>query len=509
MKIAFINDSSQRLGIQYLGVQSISAVLKAEGHQTELFVDPQLFNDSHCSIKSLSRFFDFKQDIIKQLKEYQPDIIGFSVVTDLYPWACEMATLIKKEMNVPIIFGGVHSSSVPERVIKNDVVDIVCVGEGEYPMLELINSMAKGQIDYSIKNLWFKNNGKIIKNELRPLVENLDKLPFPDISLYSEEMGCLKNRYYIAASRGCPNRCSYCLHSYFHDLYKANGRYVRKRSVENVISELIQARTKYSIKKTLFTDDCFGSDINWLKKFAIEYKQKINVPYLCIMQPADVTQESVDCLKKSDCCFVFLGIQSWDKDLRESLLDRYVKNDSMQKAIKLIKKARIQVVVDNLMGLPGQSNESLINSNMEYAELRPNRIFFFELRYYPKTAILDKALNEGFVNEGRYQRILNGEDQGGLCVKRPFYKRDKIQNNFNKAKMLLFMLDVFPASIINFIVKKKIYNYFPSFFDMSIFMLFRTLFSRDLDSRLRVYESFAKYAYFMKKKLKLFIKGKG
>jgi len=186
MKIAFVNDFSQRLGIQYLGIQYISAVLKSGGHKTKLFVDPQLFKDSHCSIKVLSRHFDFKREIIHELKIYQPDLIGFSVVTDFYHRACELSAAIKGEMDVPVIFGGIHPSSAPEGVIKNDFVDIVCVGEGEFPMLELVNSIEKGRIDYSIKNLWFKKDGKIVKNELRPLIADLDKLLFPDQELYND-----------------------------------------------------------------------------------------------------------------------------------------------------------------------------------------------------------------------------------------------------------------------------------------------------------------------------------
>ncbi|HPN57447.1 MAG TPA: cobalamin-dependent protein, partial [Candidatus Omnitrophota bacterium] len=159
MKIAFVNDCVERLGVEY-----ISAILKNNGHQVQLFVDPQIFNNVYMQINRLSRYFDYSEKIIKDLVTYQPDLIGFSVDTESYQWASRTARRIKAHLRTPIIFGGIHPTSVPERVILNDSVDILCVGEGEYPMLELADSMSRGRMDMSIKNLWFKTNGKIIKN---------------------------------------------------------------------------------------------------------------------------------------------------------------------------------------------------------------------------------------------------------------------------------------------------------------------------------------------------------
>src|SRR3989338_10901652 len=147
MKIAFVNDSCERLGVEY-----ISAVLKAGGHQTKLFVDPQLFDDVYIHSHFLKNIFNYKNKLIFELKNYRPGLISISVDTECYQWACTISRLIKKGLpGTPIIFGGIHPTSVPERVIKNDFVDMVCVGEGEYPMLELADSMQKGKIDYGIK----------------------------------------------------------------------------------------------------------------------------------------------------------------------------------------------------------------------------------------------------------------------------------------------------------------------------------------------------------------------
>jgi len=116
--------------------------------------------------------------------------------------------------------------------------------------------------------------------------------------------------------------------------------------------------------------------------------------------------------------------------------------------------------------------------------------FFFQLRYYPGTAIVEKALEKGFISTEDYEKILNAGDEGGICVKEIFSKKDLKEINFKKIKMLLFSMDVLSGRLIDFIVKKRLYRLWPSFFDESIFMLFRTLLSRDIDSRIRFDEAF-------------------
>ena len=142
MKIAFINDSSQQLGIQYM-----SAVLKQHGHEVKLFMDPQLFADDVIQINSLGKLFNYENKIVKDVKEFSPDLIGISIVTDFYQWACNIAQKIKAEIDTPIIVGGIHPTSVPDRVMNNKNFDMLCIGEGEFAMLELANSLEKGAID--------------------------------------------------------------------------------------------------------------------------------------------------------------------------------------------------------------------------------------------------------------------------------------------------------------------------------------------------------------------------
>ena len=121
----------------------------------------------------------WKQYLLDIIKEENPDLIGFSVLSFNYPEALEIAKFIKENFDIKIIFGGVHAILIPEEVIKNNEVDIVCLGEGELVLKELLDNSLNCK---NIKGIWYKQNGKTIKNEKRRLIEELDSIPFPDFN---------------------------------------------------------------------------------------------------------------------------------------------------------------------------------------------------------------------------------------------------------------------------------------------------------------------------------------
>ena len=269
MKIAFVCFEEEQLGVEYL-----SAVLKSRSHKTKLFFEPSLFNDSLLKIGFLSRLFSFKSIITKELENFKPGLVCFSTISDYYVNACDLAKSIKKSINVPVVFGGIHPTSVPEEVIKNSFVDYVVVGEGEYALLDLISALEKNKDATSIANIWTKKNKRVIRNPVRPLIENLDNLPFSDKELFYEKAPFLASRYTTVTSRGCPFRCTYCNNSYLQKLY-SGSKYFRRRSVDNVIEELKLAKKKYKPRWIIFHDETFTINTNWLKEFAYKYRKEI------------------------------------------------------------------------------------------------------------------------------------------------------------------------------------------------------------------------------------------
>jgi anaerobic magnesium-protoporphyrin IX monomethyl ester cyclase len=484
MKIAFISDAFQKLGVQY-----ISAVLKAGGHQTKLFVDPQLFDDMSLSVKSLGNFFDYRAIIIQQLKLYQPDLIVFSVVTDFYQRATLLAKSIKNELDIPILFGGNHPTLVPERVLANDCVDMVCIGEGEYPLLELVNSMEKGIENETIKNIWFKKKDKLIKNALRPLIKNLDQLPFPDQEIYCQASPHFKFAYFCAASRGCPNSCSYCFNSHLHSCYKTEDCFYHKRSVDSVIKELVVAKQKYRVKQVMFVDESFGHESDSLEEFSREYKNKVALPFYCNMYPGDITERLVVNLKQAGCVEISVGIQSWDQAVMRKM-GRNVSVEKMKQALALVKANKISLVTEEIIGFPGQTEKSIINSAEIYNRIKPARAFLHPLKYYPNTGITKYAFAQGIIDPNNQLRIFDGVygksfQQGG----------DLSDQNQSRMLFLFFIARVLPGFLFKLIVNKKIYKFLP----ISFLLVLDNLFSSSVDTQIARLRALVCYGFFLKK----------
>lgn len=451
MKIAFVNDAYERIGVEYL-----SAVLKTHGHQTKLFLDPQLFNDENMSLKFMNQLFDFRKNLVEEIVDYQPDLIGFSVVTDFYSWACETVKMIKDHIDVPIIFGGIHPTSVPERVLANTNVDMVLIGEGEDALLELADSMEKGSINYSTRNVWFKREGEVIRNQLRPLVQNLDSLPFPDKELYYEASPHFKTSYFTITSRGCPYSCSYCCHSYLRKLNRNNGRYVRKRGVDNVLREIIEGRDRWGINFVRFHDDIFTLDKKWIVEFLKRYKLEVRLPFACFVHPKSIDEDLARLLKDAGCVDVEIGVQSCWESTRKKILNRHVTNSSIKNAIALLKDQKIKITTDNILSLPGQAEEEVQDLARFYNENRVDRIFIFGLRYYPKTDIIYTARDMKILSDNDIETLENG-------IQKLTFVRGGDTNipQFRRFAGLFSILLYLPVKINSFIIDKKLYRYFP------------------------------------------------
>jgi len=490
MKVALVSDSCEHLGLEY-----ISGMLKSARYETKMFIDPQLFDDENISIKWLSRAFDYKKKLISHLKAYEPSLVAFSVVTDFYQWACQIAAMIKQEMDVPIIFGGIHPTSVPERVINNDFVDMVCVGEGEYPMLELVDSMQRGQIDYSIKNIWFKKNGQVIRNKVRSLIEDLDSLPMLDKDLYYSAAKNSPQCYQITASRGCVYACSYCCHSHLREIYKNKGTYFRRRSVKNVIQELKIAKERYHPRYINFRDESLGMDIGWLRDFSNQYKAQITLPFLCYVHPCHVSQESVSYLKDAGCCEVEIGIQSWNKTIRENLFNRWVSNAQMELAIRLLNKAHINVLTNEIVGLPNLSDdhEHILKASEIYIELRPLRSLVFTLKYFPYTEITQRAIDSGLLSAQNQKNILDGRFSYKYLE-----KNNIVDERTIKYRLLLSIIRILPRKIAKQIVKKRLYRYFPVFFTRFLIDVIARIPPRSVASNLSLRTTINHYKFFLK-----------
>jgi len=453
MNIVFISSACETLAIEYL-----TAALKKAGHQCSLCFDPQLFNDTFLSNRVLQKLFDYSPEIINQVTSCNPDLVAFSVVSDNYPWALDLADKIKKVRDVPIVFGGIHPSSVPEYVIQQPSIDYLVIGEGEEALVELSNNLGDRDSCQKIPNIWTKNGKEIIKNQVRPLIQDLNSLPFPDKDIFYSKLPYLHQGYITITSRGCTNKCTFCNNSLYKEkIYHGKGNFFRRRSPENVLTELRQAKEKYCYATVHFWDEIFISDKPWLSEFLEGYKKEINLPFTCCIHVNFIDEEVVSLLKHAHCWQAIMGVQSLNEELKRNILNRREPNEKVKTTIELLRDAGILTVCENMFGLPTQTEEDLLSMLQFYNETRPNRLSLYFLRYYPGTKIIDIALEHHMLTPEDVEELNRGLNprsfvQGGTITEKSFAK---IQS------YLVFLL-VLPKWLNRFLIRTRIYRILPN-----------------------------------------------
>lgn len=463
MRVIFICSEDESLGVGYL-----SSYLKRHGHETFLAFDPRQFDRHFAQNQFLARVFNREKEIKEKVIKLKPDLVAFSVLTANYQWALRLAGKIKEGLNVPIIFGGIHPTLVPEVVIKNEVVDMLCLGEGEEALLELVESLERGGIDYSIKNIWFKREGKIIRNEMRSLIQDLDRLSFPDKDLFYEQLPSLyRKNSSIITSRGCPFDCTFCASSRLRRLYQGKGKYLRQRSVANVIEELIHMKRSYGARHVFFRDDVFTINTSWIREFIPEYIEKVNLPFTCLSHPQLLTQENVSLLKKGGCKLILLGVQSGSESIRKRAFHRRETNENIMRAAEYCRKEGLRFSIDHIFNIPYETEETIQETFELYNRIRPQMIHCYGLLYFPGIEIIDISIKAGILKEAS-REIIN-EGKAALYSSVVVTSRgSNLEKDYRKYALLLTSFPLLPRQLVRFIIHNKrliiLFSRLPLFF---------------------------------------------
>ena len=439
--------------IQHLGARYVHSILKAQGYPVELVFFKNMFLSDAEPATPVE--IDLLVDIIE---DRRADVVGISLGCSTFlQLASHITKRIHDQLRMPVLWGGVHPTVCPEQCIA--VADAICVGEGEYPMLELMGGLSRGEEVSRIKNLWFRHDGSVIRNEIRNLVEDLDSLPFPD---YANE-----GKYYIdgnsiaegdpvhthtwdyitTTSRGCPNRCAYCGNSTLHELYRGRGRYVRRRSAANVIEELAHAKQSISgVRTVAFLDDLFPTDAQWVEEFCTRYRAEIGLPFWCYFHPRTVNEKTVRLLRSAGLSYADMGVQSGSERVRNSVFFRPDSNQTVVEAVGILNRLRILPRLDFILDNPFETEADKQETLSLLLELsRPFELNLFSLINFPGTALTRRALNEGLITE---QEV---EDK-----KRKILDQWRVTLNSTRSKEELFWIALFLLTGRRFIPRRFI-----------------------------------------------------
>lgn len=356
------------------------------------------------------------KEITKHVNEFCPDIIGISITEDTSKTGLHFASVCKQVVpKVPIVMGGVFCSTRPDKVIAHEAVDIVCVGEGEVAVKELVDRLSKGKNIQDIQNLWIKlPDGSIKKNPVGPPTD-LNSLPYPDLSLvedrhlYAPFAGHVYKMSYIESQRGCPRRCTYCCNQIFLDTYSKYGKsYLRRKTVPRLINELVFLKDTYELNFIQFTDDDFLlRPLEEILSFSKLYKEKVDLPFWIQAEAWHITEDKVALIRKAGCISISIGIETGSDYILKNIMKRNTPREQTLKAFKIMHKYGIRTSGNVIIGMPEETRENIFETIELVRECEPKSINSSIFIPYYGLALREYSIKKGYLDESYHRDLMD------------------------------------------------------------------------------------------------------
>jgi len=435
VRILFVWPNKDSFGFKPIGLSLLSGIARSLGWESRLFDTTEFdfgFVDSTQSGESakifkptdlsqygfVKRKLDLDERFTKALDEFNPDCLALSVLCDEYLIADKISSISKKiQPELPIIWGGKYPTLNPEKTLKVFNADFVCVSEGLDAFPDFLKAFSGNGDMYNIPNIWARKNGSIVENNIRPLRNNLDDLPYVDWDLFDKRQFYkpYDGNVYISGDHmlnwGCPYSCSYCINHFYHEAY--DNKYIMRRySIKRIISELKMLNNKYNLQFFKFHDEDFlMRPLEDFRELSDAYKQEVNIPFVIETNPKSVSKEKVKLLKNMNCVSASIAVETGNNKLRKDMLKRVDSEEDIVRAFSLMKDVGIRTSAFVMLGIPFESRETykdtvrlVKKSDAQY----PCPGFFFP---FDGTKLREISIKEGFFDP---------EDDGEHV-----YKRDK------------------------------------------------------------------------------------
>ena len=410
MRVMFINPLLQKSAWEDdintkwppLGVGYIAAYLEREGHAVGILERRRIIKEKPRTETFME---ELDQETLRRVEEFKPDMIGFTGTTFHITDAYRTAELVSRISPRPsIIFGGSHVTAVPERTLEEcKAADLVAVGEGE----ELMAELCAGTPAEQINGLFYRSDGTIKNTGVRPVVADIDSLPYPalhlmDTEFYFRPSSQLFRGYYLSGTtmftaRGCPYRCAFCQS---HQLSQSNtGRFIRLRKAENVGDEILHVEKTYKAEGFYFTDDLFTVNAKRVLEICnlmIERGMHKRIKWCCNIRVDVMDEALLHKMKEAGCVKLLFGIESGSDRMLKILKKGGKVSAALNLAsLKVAKKVGISSETGIILGIPGEREEDFLLTAKLLKKARPDRINRGKLYPIPGTHFYDQLVQEG------------------------------------------------------------------------------------------------------------------
>ena len=407
------------------GLRIISSALREAGHETTM-----IFAGT------------FKATIDDSVKRKLASVAGGSGIigiSSMSHGSFRAKALIEalRPLGKLIVWGGMHPTLYPDDCVRH--ADLVCRGEGEGFMLELAERVASGSGIADIRNGAYLSDGRVVLNELRPLIADLDTLPFPDYQFENEylldQAGNLAphaamrdaERPMFSGSRGCDYNCTYCSNSQLKEIYRGCGRFTRKMSVRAFVASVKQYLRVFPKVKTFYfiDEDFLARPVAEIEDFAETYAREVGRPFMAMTSPRNIVEEKVSPAVRAGMWKMDVGLESGSERTRREVFNRRIDDETQMRAASVLNKYHEAVVTSYflILGNPYEEAGDLVDG-IRFIQKMPPPFFLraYNLVFIPGTKLFNRACTDGIINgisDSAYEMdFLAGFDHKGYEWKR-------------------------------------------------------------------------------------------
>jgi len=386
MKVLFVNKFLDKYTIyrEPLGIMSLAAAIHPR-HES-FIADPS------------------RDNIFTKIEKIRPDVIAYSLRSGFHQQYIDLNRKLKKKYEFFSVFGGPHPTFFPS-MIEEEGVDAICQGEGEEAFMEYLDAAQNGKDTTIINNFWVKKDGKIHKNPCRPLRQDLDGLALPARWIFNNYRDIREAKIHsFMAGRGCPFNCIYCFNAEFKKMF-AGQRFVRTRSVQRVIEEVLEVQRNTPFEIARFEDDTFNTDKEWLREFSQEFR-KTGLKLICTgIWAGFVDEEVVQLLKDANCISVSFGIEAGSGRVRRDILERKMTDEQIITTARLFRKYGIFYVTENIMAIPDTTLEDDLKTLEINIKCKTRYPVVSIMQPYPGTKIYQLAMQHKLLEENIVENL--------------------------------------------------------------------------------------------------------
>jgi len=373
-----------------INLATVGATLKKEGYPVSL-------------VDGMAMKWDVSQTVDNVVKE-KPDYIIVCTATITFSSDVYVVKEVKKALpDTKVIFIGTHVTTMPKPTLKEEAVDYVIVGEPDFILRDVINALEDKEDIEKIRGVAFRKNGEIIITGMGHTIDNLDDVPFPARELIpnAEYFNPVAKRLpytTMLSSRGCPALCTFC------SAVTLYGHKFRARSPKNVVDEIEQCVKELGIREVFFRDETFTFN----KKRAIEIckemiDRKIDITFIINSRVNTVDDDTLYWLKKAGCHLIKFGVESGSQQILDNI-KKGEKLETIRNAYKMCKKIGFETWAFFILGLPGETKDTIKNTIKFAKEIDPDFPKFHILKPYPNSDIYKELMEKNLIDDFDYEK---------------------------------------------------------------------------------------------------------